>query len=66
MLVRTFNHEICNVYSPKAFETLLHENVTHIVFFIVCDIFSFGLIEVFDSKQKNASQHARITSLVGK
>ena len=28
------NHATCNVYSPKAFETLMHENVTHIVFFI--------------------------------
>ena len=33
MLVRAFNHKICNVYSPKAFETLIQENVTHIVFF---------------------------------
>ena len=39
MLVRTFNHETCNVYSPKAFETLIHQNVTHIVFFIVCEIY---------------------------
>ena len=38
MLVRTFNHETCNVKSPKAFDTLIHENVTHIVFFIVCKI----------------------------
>ena len=30
------------------------------------NIFSFGFIEVFDSKLNNVSEHARITSLVGK
>ena len=35
VLVGTLNHATCNVYSPKAFETSIHENVTHIVFFIV-------------------------------
>ena len=39
VLVGTLNHETCNVYSPKAFETLIHENVTHIVFFIVSEIY---------------------------
>ena len=39
MLVGTLNHETCNVLSPKAFETLIHENVTHIGFFIVCEIY---------------------------
>ena len=29
MLVRTFNHETCNVKSPKTFDTLIHQNVTH-------------------------------------
>ena len=38
VLVRTLNHGTCDVYSPKAFETLIHENVTHIVFFIVYEI----------------------------
>ena len=37
VLVGTLNHATCNVYSPKAFETSIHENVTHIVFFIVCE-----------------------------
>ena len=32
ILVGTLNHENCNVYSSKAFETLIHEHVTHIVF----------------------------------
>ena len=62
-LVGTVNHENCTVYSPKAFETLIHENVTHIVFFAVCKkIFSFGFIEVFDSEQNNVSERARVTS----
>ena len=39
MLVGTLNHATCNAYSPKAFETLIHENATHIVFFIVCEIY---------------------------
>ena len=38
-LVGTLNHENCHVYSPKAFETLIHEHVTHIVFFVVCKIY---------------------------
>ena len=39
VLVGTSNHATCIVYSPKAFETLIHENVTHAVFFIVCEIY---------------------------
>ena len=67
VLVGTLDHATCNVYSPKAFETLIHENVTHFVFFIVCEIYFLSvLIEVFDSKQKNVSERARILSLVGK
>ena len=67
VLVGTLNHATCNVYSPKAFETSIHENVTHTVFFIACEIyFLFCLIEPFDSKRKNVSEHAKITSLVGK
>ena len=66
-LVGTLNHENCTVYLPKALETLIHENVTHIVFFVVCKkIFSFGFIKVFDSEQNNVSERARITSFVGK
>ena len=38
-MVGTLNHENCNVYSPKAFETPIRENVTDIVFFIVCKIY---------------------------
>ena len=39
MLVATLNHATCNVYSPKAFETLIRENSTHIVIYIVCEIY---------------------------
>ena len=34
LLIGTLNHENCIVYSPKAFETLIHENVTHTVFLL--------------------------------
>ena len=43
VLAGTLNHAACNVYSPKAFETLIHGNVTHIVCFIVSKI-SFLLV----------------------
>ena len=39
VLVGTLNHKNYNVYLPKAFETLAHENVTVTVFFIVCTIY---------------------------
>ena len=35
ILIGTLDHATCNVYSPKAFETIIHENVTHIVFFLL-------------------------------
>ena len=38
VLFGTLNHATCHVYSPRAFETLIHENVTHTVFFIVYEI----------------------------
>ena len=54
VLVETLNLETCNVYLPKAFQTLIHENVADIVFFIVYknNIYSFGFIEALDSKQR--------------
>ena len=39
VVVGTLNHETCNIYLPKAFETLTQENVTDIVFFIVCKMY---------------------------
>ena len=39
VLVGTLNDKNCNVYLPKAIETLIHENVTDITFFIVCKIY---------------------------
>ena len=41
VVVGTLNNATCKVYSPKAFEKLIHKNVTHIVFFIVCKIYFF-------------------------
>ena len=38
MLVATLSHATCNIYSPKGFGALIHENATHIVFFIVYEI----------------------------
>ena len=38
VLVVTLNHETCKVYSPKVFETLICENVTDVVLFIVRNI----------------------------
>ena len=35
ILIGTLDHATCNVYSPKAFETIIHENVTHIVYFLL-------------------------------
>ena len=40
ILVGTFNHETCE----KAFETLIHENVTQNVFFTVCEIYFLLLL----------------------
>ena len=38
----------------------------HMLFSLLCvKYIFFGFIEVFDSKQKNVLEHARITSLVG-
>ena len=50
VLVSTLNHENSNVYSPKAFETLIHENVTDIV----------------ELNLKNVLECARIMPSVGK
>ena len=55
-LVGTLNHENCNVYLPKAFEILIHENVTHIVFFVVCKIY---FLLVYRSVQFGAKQCVR-------
>lgn len=44
-MVGTSNHATCNVYLPKAFRTLIHENFTDIFFFCVSKMFSFGFIK---------------------
>ena len=52
VLVGTLNHATCTVYLPKAFETSVHENVTSIVFFIVCEIYFFGFYRSVRSEAK--------------
>ena len=45
----------------------LYTKMLHILFSFLCvKYISFGFNDVFDSKHKNVSQHARIMSLVGK
>ena len=53
-LVGTLNHENCNVSWPKAFETLIHQNVTRIVFVIVCEIYSLTVYRSirFEAKER--------------
>ena len=57
MLVATLNHATCNVYSPKAFEALIHENATHIVFFIVCEIYFLLVLSNCSIQSKITSQN---------
>ena len=52
MLVGTFNHETCNSYSPNVFETLIHKNITHIVFFIACELIFFWFNQSVQFKAK--------------
>ena len=45
------NFATCDVYSPKAFETLIHGQCYGYCFlYRVQNIFSFGFMEAFDSK----------------
>ena len=48
IMVGNLNHATCNVYLPKAFETLINGNCYF--FHFVYNIFSFGFIEVLESK----------------
>ena len=43
---------VCNVYSAKAFETLIHETVTLIVFFIECKIYFFWFYRSVRCKER--------------
>ena len=65
-LVGTLNHEACNVYSPKAFEALIHENDIDIVPCSCAKYLFFWFYRSVRFEAKNVSERARITSLVGK
>ena len=59
VLVGTLNHATCNVYSPKAFETLIHENVTHIVFFIVSEIYFLFVLSKSSIQSERTCQNVQ-------
>ena len=59
VLVGTLNHATCNVYSPKAFETLIHENVTHIVFFIVSEIYFLFVLSKCSIQSERTCQNVQ-------
>ena len=55
----TLNHEHRNVYSPRAFETLIHENVTYIVFFVVCKIYFLLVLSKCSIRSKTMCQNVQ-------
>ena len=55
----TLNHEHCNVYSPKAFEALIQENVTYIVFFVVCKIYFLLVLSKCSIRSKTMCQNVQ-------
>ena len=59
VLVGTLNHATCNVYSPKAFQTLIHENVTHIVFFIVSEIYFLFVLSMCSIQSERTCQNVQ-------
>ena len=59
VLVGTLNHATCNVYSPKALETLIHENVTHIVFFIVSEIYFLFVLSKSSIQSERTCQNVQ-------
>ena len=58
-LVGTLNHENCTIYSPRAFETLIHENVTHVVFFVVCKKIFFLVLSKCSIRSKTMCQNVQ-------
>ena len=66
MLVATLNHATRNVYSPKTFETLIHENVTHIVFFIVCELYFLLVLSKSSSRSKTTCQNVQGLHVIGR
>ena len=59
VLLGTVNHETCNVQLPKAIETLIHENVTLIVFFIVCEISFLFVLMRHSIRSKRTCQNVQ-------
>ena len=59
VLVGSLNHATCNVYSLKAFETLIHEHVTHIVFFIVSEIYFLSVLSKRSIQSERACQNVQ-------
>ena len=59
ILVGTLNRATCNVYSPKAFEALIHKNVTHIVFFIVCEIYFLLVLSTRSIRSERTRQNVQ-------
>ena len=54
VLVGTLNHATCNVYSPKAFETLIH-----IVFFIVSQIYFLFILSKCSIQSERTCQNVQ-------
>jgi len=54
-LYQILNHATCDVYLPKAVETLIQGQCYGYCFLYLCIIyiFSFGFIEALDSKENN-------------
>ena len=55
----TLNHENCTVCLPKALETLIHENVTHIVFFVVCKKYFILVLSKCSIRSKTMCQNVQ-------
>ena len=66
VLIGTLNHATCHVHSPKAFETSTHENVTHIVFFFVCEIYFLLVLSKLSIQSKRTCQNAQGYCVIGR
>ena len=56
-LIGTFNHVTCNDWSPKTFETLINENVTHYLLHII--VLKYIFFWFNQSVRFEAKEHAR-------
>ena len=66
VLIGTLNHTTCNVYLPKAFETSTHENVIHIVFFFVCEIYFLLVLSKSSIRSKRTCQNVQGYCVIGR